>query len=54
MANRIANAMAIAMALAYVRDMAHSTPLHYLWFAMSVVVVVALFIHQTVTYRRGS
>ena len=53
MAKRIATLMASAMALAYVRDMAHSTPLHYLWFAMSVVAVVALFIHQTVTYGRG-
>ena len=54
MAHRIANGMAIAMALAYVRDMAHSTPLHYLWFAMPVVQRKSLSESEvTVTYGRA-
>lgn len=35
MAKRIANRMAIAISRCHVRDMAHSTPLHYLWLRLS-------------------
>lgn len=35
MANRIANGMAIAIKGCHVREMAHSTPLHYLWLRLS-------------------